>query len=87
MDQVTQALDQIESAAATGTGDLLATYNQIRPHLEQLVSALSGQGGDHARVGSVIENLMAGADSLSSGAPGITPSAGTGGAGQSAATI
>ncbi len=69
MDQLTQALDGIESAAASGTGDLLATYNQIRPHLEQLVTALSAQGGDHARVGMVIENLMAGADSIGSGAP------------------
>jgi len=69
MDQLTQALDEIESAAASGTGDLLATYAQIRPHLEQIVTTLAGQGGDMARVGLVIENLMAGADSLGSGAP------------------
>jgi hypothetical protein len=69
MDQLTQALDSLESAAASGTGDLLATYNQIRPHLEQLVTALSSQSGDLARIGAVIENLMAGADSISSGAP------------------
>ena len=87
MDQVTQALDSIESAAATGTGDLFATYNQIRPHLEQLVTALSAQGGDHARVGMVIENLMAGADSIGSGAlPGVTTGVTTVG-GEGAATI
>lgn len=81
MDQLTQALDALESAAASGAGDLLATYNQIRPHLEQLVTALSAQGGDHARVGMVIENLMAGADSIGSGAPsGITGAASARGA-------
>ena len=69
MDQLTQALNDIESAAARGTGDLLATYAQIRPHLEQLVAALASQGGDMARVGAVIENLMAGADSIGSGGP------------------
>jgi hypothetical protein len=37
--------------------------------LEQLVTALSSQSGDLARVGAVIENLMAGADSIGSGAP------------------
>lgn len=61
---LSSALDALESASSGGTGDLVATYVQIRPHLEQLVMALSGMPGDMARVGGVIENLMAGADSL-----------------------
>jgi len=84
MDQLTQALDGIEAAAARGTGDLLATYTQIRPHLEQIVTALASQGGDMARLGAVIENLMAGADSLGSGAP-VTGAATT--TGMTGATI
>ncbi len=87
MDQLTQALDGIESAAASGTGDLFATYNQIRPHLEQLVTALSAQGGDQARIASVIENLMAGADSLGSGALGIAMGVGVSNAGEAGATL
>ncbi len=87
MDQLTQALDSLESAAASGSGDLFATYNQIRPHLEQLVTALSAQGGDHARVGMVIENLMAGADSLGSGALGLAMGVGAANAGEAGATI
>lgn len=69
MSELTQALDAIEAETAGGTSDLLATYAAIRPHLEKLINALEAQGGEHARVGAVVENLVAGADSVSSGAP------------------
>ena len=58
-------LDEIERAGmAGGGGDLAAMYAQIRPHLERLVAALSAEGGDTARIGGVIEHLMAGADAI-----------------------
>jgi hypothetical protein len=69
MDQLSQALDAIEASGAAPSGQLIDTYLAIRPHLSQLVAALKERGGDHARVGAVIENLMAGADSLGSSIP------------------
>lgn len=66
MDEIKKALDAIEGVGATGSGELLDTYRAVRPHLEQLINALQAEGGDHARVASVIENLVAGADSIAS---------------------
>jgi hypothetical protein len=68
-EQITRALDKIEGAGSAPTGDLLDTYKSIRPHLHDLVTALNAEGGDLGRVGVVLENLLAGADSLASGAP------------------
>jgi hypothetical protein len=68
MEPLTQALDAIEGTGATGSGDLLDQYRSLRPALHDLVIALRGRGGDWARVGSVLENVLAGADSLASGA-------------------
>ena len=69
MDEVRKALDAIESMGATGSGDLLDTYKAVRPHLANLISAMQAQGGDPARVAAVLENLVAGADSLASTDP------------------
>lgn len=68
-EQITQALSAIEQAGAAPSGELLDTYQGIRPHLRQLVEGLSAQGGDFARLATVLENLLAGADSVASGAP------------------
>ena len=66
MDDVTKALDAIEGVGATGSGNLLDMYKAVRPHLTELVNALQAQGDTQARVASVIENLVAGADSIAS---------------------
>ena len=66
MDEVKNALDAIEGVGATGSGELLDTYRAVRPHLEALINALQAQGGEPARIAAVIENLVAGADSIAS---------------------
>lgn len=66
MEEVKKALDAIEGVGATGSGELLDTYLAVRPHLEALINALQAQGGEPARVAAVIENLVAGADSIAS---------------------
>ena len=66
MEEVEKALDAIEGVGATGSGELLDTYKAVRPHLEALINALQAQGDTPARVASVIENLVAGADSIAS---------------------
>jgi hypothetical protein len=68
-EQITRALDKIEGAGSAPSGNLVDTYQSIRPHLHDLVTALNAEGGDLGRVGAVLENLLAGADSVASGAP------------------
>ena len=69
MEEVKKALDAIEGVGATGSGELLDTYKAVRPHLEALINALQAEGGEPARVAAVLENLVAGADSLASTNP------------------
>lgn len=66
MEDVEKALDAIEGVGATGSGELLDMYRAVRPHLAELVAALKAQGDTPARVGAVIENILAGADSIAS---------------------
>ncbi len=73
MNDISTALAAIEAAGATGTGNLLDQYRSIRPHLAELVSALKAEGGDQARIGTVMENLLMGADSVASGSPDAAP--------------
>ncbi|MBC8102039.1 MAG: hypothetical protein H7Z41_05565 [Cytophagales bacterium] len=69
--ELSEILDDLEMSGASATGDLFDTYQGVRPHLRDLTSALSLKGGDYQRIGTVIENLLAGADSLATtGGPG-----------------
>ncbi len=62
--EISEILDTLEMAGTSASGDLFETYAQIRPHLRDLTNALSVKGGDDQRIAAVIENLLAGADSL-----------------------
>jgi len=73
MNEISNALDAIEGAGATGSGNLLDQYRAVRPHLADLSAALKAEGGDHARVGAVLENLLMGADAVASGSPDAAP--------------
>ncbi|MES2462661.1 MAG: hypothetical protein V4671_18930 [Armatimonadota bacterium] len=62
--EISEILDSLETSGSSATGDLFDTYKQIRSDLKDLTNALSVKGGDDQRIAAVIENLLAGADSL-----------------------
>ena len=62
--EISEILDALETSGTSATGDLFDTYKRIRPDLRDLTNALSVKGGDDQRIAAVIENLLAGADSL-----------------------
>lgn len=71
MDKLAQALDALEAhglASPLGNDETgqakSAAYLALHGDLSRLVIALSAMGGDHARVGQVIEHLMHGADAV-----------------------
>jgi len=59
------ALDALDGATVSGREiDLGGDYILVRPYLDALVAALGQAGAVEARIGRVIENLMAGAETL-----------------------
>ncbi len=59
------ALDALDGVAVSGREiDLGGDYILVRSYLDALVAALGQAGAVEARIGRVIENLMAGAETL-----------------------
>jgi hypothetical protein len=71
--EVRTVLDEINTAfpQAPAPTDMGSAYFEARPLLERLVSALNASGGEASRVGHVIDNLMARADSVTGMAAGV----------------
>ena len=73
MDSLAQALDALEAHGEAVIDHPMTAYMALRGDLERLVTALSQMGGDHARIGAVVEQLMMGADSISQQTPDAPP--------------
>lgn len=68
--EISDILDSLETSGTSATGNLFDTYKQIRSDLRDLTNALSLKGGDNQRIAAVIENILAGADSLAGSGTG-----------------
>jgi hypothetical protein len=63
---LTRVLDDLDRAGTAGFApeEAASTYTELRTTLHRLVVALAALDGDYARIGTVLENLLSGADQI-----------------------